>query len=219
MKTLNLSVNPRTSTGRNTASSLRREGKVPGVLYGGSEVVHFEAEEKSFKPLIYTPDIHLVKLDLGGKQTDAILKDIQYHPVTDQIMHIDMLEVSADKPVEMSVPVQFIGTAAGVREGGQMLKKLTRINVKGLISKIPGTIDINVEGLGIGDYVRIENLKIDGITFMHEPAVTVVAVKETRAVVEETPVAAAAAPAEGAAAEGAAPAEGAKAEEKKEEKK
>jgi large subunit ribosomal protein L25 len=205
MKTFSLSGAKRTAIGKKDTLSLRRNGKVPCILYGGKEHVQFSAVEKDFKKLVYSPDIHLVKLDVGGKQVDAILKDIQFHPVTDSILHVDFLEVLSDKPVVMDIPVKLNGTAVGVREGGQMLKKLTKIRVKGLISKIPGTIEINVEGLKIGDYIRIKDLAYDGITFQHEPVVTVVCVKTTRAVVEEiTPAMAAAAAVAGAPAAGAA---------------
>ena len=111
MKTLNLTGTPRKTTGSTNASALRRDGKVPCVLYGGKDIVHFEAIEKDFKHLVYTPDVHMIKLDVGGKQTDAILKDIQFHPVTDSIMHVDFLEVISDKPVVMDIPVRFNGTA------------------------------------------------------------------------------------------------------------
>ena len=210
MKTITLTGSKRTSVGKKEANALRRDGKVPCILYGGKDIVHFEAIEKDFKHLVYTPDVHIVKLDVGGKQTDAILKDIQFHPVTDRIQHVDFLEVLSDKPVVMDIPVRFNGTAVGVKEGGQMLKKLTKIRLKGLISKIPATIEINIENMKIGDYIRIKDISYDGITFLHEPVVTIVAVKTTRAVVEEiTPAAAAAAAVAGApavAAVGAAPA-------------
>jgi large subunit ribosomal protein L25 len=219
MKTLSLKGAKRTVLGKKGTKILRNAGKVPCILYGGKDVLHFEADAKAFKPLVYTPDVHLVKLDVSGIQADAILKDIQFHPVTDAIMHVDFLEVMADKPIIMTIPVKFIGTAAGVKEGGQMLKKLTKMRVKGLISKIPDTIEVNVEPLKIGDSVHVKDLKYDGIIFMHEPAVTIVAVKTTRSVVEETPVAAApaATPAAGAAApaEGAADAKAAPAKEEK----
>ena len=232
MKTITLTGSKRTSVGKKEANALRRDGKVPCILYGGKDILHFEAIEKDFRHLVYTPDVHIVKLDVGGKQTDAILKDIQFHPVTDRIQHVDFLEVLSDKPVVMNIPVRFNGTAVGVKEGGQMLKKLPKIRLKGLISKIPATIEINVEPLKIGDYIRIKDIKYDGITFLHEPVVTIVAVKTTRAVVEEiTPAAAAAAAVAGApavagavtpAAGAVAPAAGAAApakEEKKAEKK
>ena len=227
MKTLTLTGSPRKTIGRTNANALRREGKVPCILYGGKDIVHFEAIEKDFKHLVYTPDIHMIKLDVGGKQVDAILQAIQFHPISDKIIHVDFLEVIADKPVVMEVPVKLIGTSVGVKEGGKLLKKLNRIRVKAPISKIPGTIDLNIEPLKIGDYIRIKDLKYEGVTFLHEQSVTIVAVKVTREVVEEvTPAAAAAAAVAGApaaaagaatpaAAAGAAPAK----EEKKAEKK
>ena len=207
MKTLTLAGSPRKSTGRSNAHSIRKEGKVPCILYGGKDILHFEAVEKDFKPLVYTPDVHMIKLDVGGKQTDAILQDIQFHPITDRIIHVDFLEVVGDKPVVMDIPLKLNGTAVGVKEGGKLLKKLTRIRVKAPISKIPGTIDLNIEPLKIGDYIRIRDLKYEGVTFLHEQSVTVVAVKVTREVVEEvTPAAAAAAAVAGAAPVAGAPA-------------
>jgi large subunit ribosomal protein L25 len=230
MKTLTLSGSPRKTIGRTNAHSLRREGKVPCILYGGKDIVHFEAIEKDFKHLVYTPDVHMIKLDVGGKQVDAILQAIQFHPISDKIMHVDFLEVVGDKPVIMEIPVKFVGTSVGVKEGGKLLKKLSRIRVKAPISKIPGTIDLNIEPLKIGDYIRIKDLHYEGVTFLHEPSVTIVAVKVTREVVAEvTPAAAAAAAVAGApaaaagaapaAAAAAAPAKDAKKEEKKAEKK
>src|ERR1051326_7693942 len=222
MKTLSLSGTQRTALGKKGTKASRDAGKVPCILYGGKDVIHFEAEAKAFKPLVYTPDVHLVKLDVAGKKADAIVKDIQYHPVTDDIQHVDFLEVLSDKPVEMEIPVRFNGTAAGVREGGQMLKQLTRARGKGLISKIPATIEINVEPLKIGVYIRIKDLKYDGVTFQHEGSVTIVAVKTTRVVVGEvTPAAAAPAAVAGApaAAGAAAPAAEAAAPAKEEKKK
>lgn len=191
MKTLSLTGTERAVLGKKAAKSVRSARKVPCILYGSKSVLHFEAEAKAFKPLIYTADVHLVKLEVGGKITNAILKDVQFHPVTDAILHADFLEVMPDKPIVMDIPVKFIGTAAGVKEGGQMLKKLTKIRVKGLISKIPDAIEVNVESLKIGDAIRIGDLKYDGVTFLHEPAVTVVAIKTTRSVTENTPATAA----------------------------
>jgi len=226
MKTLTLSGTQRKAIGRTNANLIRREGKVPCILYGGKDILHFEAIEKDFKPLVFTPDVHMIKLDVGGKQTNAILQAIQFHPVTDKILHVDFLEVIGDKPVVMDIPVKIIGTSVGVKEGGKLLKKLTRIRVKAPISKIPATIDLNIESMKIGDYIRIKDLKYEGVNFLHEPNVTIVAVKVTREVVEEVaPAAAAAAPAAGAPA-AAAPAAGAPAaaaapakDAKKEEKK
>src|SRR3989304_3165050 len=104
MKTFTLTGAQRKTIGKTSANALRREGKVPCILYGGKNILHFEAIEKDFKHLVYTPDVHMIKLDVGGKQADAILQDIQFHPVTDRIMHVDFLEVLGDKPVVMDIP-------------------------------------------------------------------------------------------------------------------
>ncbi len=219
MKTITLSGSQRTKIGKLENKNLRRTGKVPCVLYGGKENLHFETIEKDFKNIVYTPDIHLVKLEVGGTHKDAILKDIQFHPVTDSILHVDFLEVFPDKPVVMDIPVRFVGTSIGVREGGQMLKKLNKIRLQGIISKIPDTIEINIEALKIGDLVKIADLKYDGVSFLHDPAVTIVSIKKTRVVVAAVPVVAAAAAPEAAAAAPGAAATPVKEEKKAEKKK
>lgn len=231
MKTFSLSGSQRKTIGKKDAHALRREGKVPCVLYGGKEHLQFSAVEKDFKKLIYTPDIHLVKLDVGGKKFDAILKDIQYHPVHDNILHVDFLEVMPDKPVVMHLPLKLEGSPIGVKEGGKLLKKLNKLTAKGLISKLPDAVTLQVEHMKIGDHIRIKDIKLDGVTFLYEPNVTVVAVKIVKEIVEEVPIAAAttaaasgATPAAGAApavtpAAGAAPAAPAKEEKKAEKKK
>lgn len=203
MKTLSLSGSPRNTTGKKDTSSLRKNGNVPCILYGGKERIHFSATEKDFKSLVYTPDVHLVKLELGEKKYDAILKDIQFHPVTDSILHVDFLEVFPDKSVVMNIPVKLHGTPIGVKEGGKLLKKLPMITIKGLISKIPGAIELDVANMKIGDSIRIRDLKYDGVSFLHESNVTVVAV---RIIVEVVETPAAAAPGAVTPAEGAAPA-------------
>lgn len=168
MKTQSISGSTRTSIGKKDTVTLRKEGKVPCVVYGGKEQVHFSALEKDFRKLVYTPEVHLIKLEVNGKQIDAIFKEIQYHPVTDSILHVDFMEVLPDKPIVMQLPVKLEGTAVGVKEGGKLLNKLPKVLVKGLISKIPGVINLNIESLKIGDTIRIKDFKHDGLTFLHE---------------------------------------------------
>jgi large subunit ribosomal protein L25 len=223
MKTVSISGSPRANVGKKDAKALRREGNVPCVLYGGKEQVAFYAQEKAFKSLVYTPDVHLVNLDIAGKKVNAVMQEIQFNPVNDRLQHIDFLEVVPGKPVMIEIPIVFSGTPVGVREGGKLLRKMRTIKTKGLIEKMPQTITLDVANMAIGDSIRVTDLKYDGLTFMAEPNVTIVAVRVTRNVVEETP--AAAAPAAGATA--AAPAAGApaaaadakKTPEKKDEKK
>ncbi|MFH1004461.1 MAG: 50S ribosomal protein L25/general stress protein Ctc [Bacteroidota bacterium] len=202
MKTITLSGSIRKTIGKKDANALRREKKIPCVLYNEKNQLHFAASEKDFKDIVYSPDVHLIKLDIEGKQTEVIMKDIQFHPVHDNILHVDFMEVFPDKPITIDIPIKIEGTSVGVKEGGKFLKKLKKIRVKGIISKIPETININIENLKIGDYIRIKDLNYEGITFMHEQNASIVAVKKARVVVEETTVAAttAVAPAAGVAA-------------------
>ncbi len=203
MKTINLTGSLRTKNGKKDAMHIRREAKVPCILYGGKEQVTFSVIEKDFKPLVYTPEIHTVKLSIEGKEFDAILQDIQYHPLKDSIIHADFLQIMPGKAVTMNVPVQTTGAAPGVKAGGKLQKKLRTVRVKGPVEKMPEVVKVDVSKLEIGQSVRIGDLKYDGMTFLQAPNITVVGVRITRNVVEETPAAGAttaAAPAAGAAA-------------------
>jgi large subunit ribosomal protein L25 len=214
MKTLNITGSKRTQLGKKDSADLRRSEMVPCVLYGGKEPIHFAANEKEFRYLVYTPDIHSVKIDVGGTQYNAVMKDIQFHKVTEKIIHVDFLEVVPGKKITMEIPVKTQGAAPGVRAGGKLLKKLRSLTAKGTTDKFPEAITVNVEKMEIGDSVRVKDIKLDGIEFLNTPNATVVAVRITRNVEEEAPAAAAAAaPAAGApaaAAGAAAPAAGAK---------
>ena len=212
MKSVAMSGTLRAGVGKKDANGLRRTGQIPCILYGGTAgQVKFTMEERSFKPLVYTPDVHVVELDLDGKKHQAIMKELQLHPVTDKILHVDFLEVVPGKAVTFELPVKFEGTAPGVRNGGKLLRKMRKIAVRGPVEKFPDTLTIDVSKMEIGDTVRVGDVKIDGLTLLHEPNITIVAVRVTRNVVEEEakPAATAAAtPAAGAAA--AAPAADAK---------
>lgn len=202
MKTVSISGSPRANVGKKDARALRREGNVPCVLYGGKEQVTFFVPERSFVKLVYSPDVHLVNLDLSGKKVNAILKEIQYHPINDKITHVDFLEVIPGKAVTMNLPVKCEGTPAGVREGGKLQIKARYVEVRGAIEKMPEALNLDVSKMNIGDTIKISDLKYDGLTFLAAPTVTIVAVRVTRNVVEEVaPVAATtAAPAAGATA-------------------
>jgi large subunit ribosomal protein L25 len=216
MKTLTITGSVRTTVGSKESADLRRSEMVPCVLYGGKEPVHFSASEKEFRYLVYTPDIHAVKIDVGGTSYNAIMKDIQFHRVTDKIIHVDFMEVVPGKAITLEIPVKTHGAAPGVRAGGRLLKKLRSLTSRGPSDKFPEAININVDKMEIGDSVRVKDIKLDGIVFSNNPSATIVAVRITRNVAEEEATAAAAtagaagtaAPAAGAAA-GATPAAGA----------
>jgi large subunit ribosomal protein L25 len=205
MKVIELNGVLRTKKGKKDAMHIRREAKVPCILYGGKEQITFSVIEKDFKPLVYTPEIHTVKLNVDGKVYNAILQDIQHHTISDAITHADFLEIMPGKAVTMNVPVQTTGAAPGVKAGGKLQKKLRTVRVKGAIEKMPDVIKLDVSKLEIGDSIRVGDLKYDGMTFLQASNITVVGVRITRNVVEETPAAGAttaAAPAAGAAAAG-----------------
>lgn len=192
MKTVSLSGSLRANVGKVDATSLRAKGMVPCVIYGGKDQTHFYADYRAFKDIIYTPDTNLVEINLeGGKKFRAVLQEAQYHKINDKLIHCDFLEVTDDKPVIVQIPVKAIGQAEGVKDGGKMSIKMRKLKVKGLISKLPARIELNVEKLTIGKAISVEDIKIDGLTILHPKNISVITVNVTRAVVEETPVAAA----------------------------
>jgi large subunit ribosomal protein L25 len=159
--------------------------------------------EADFKDLIYTPHVSTVDLDVDGKKFKAIVQEAQFHAVKDNLLHVDFLEIIAGKPVTMNIPVKTTGTSPGVRNGGKLNKKLKTLRVKGLVEKMPDTIDIAINSLEIGQGVRVSDITIDGLTFLNASNITVVSVQTTRAAVAEETKAAAAG-AKGAAAKPAA---------------
>ncbi|MBA3704432.1 MAG: 50S ribosomal protein L25/general stress protein Ctc [Bacteroidetes bacterium] len=206
MKSVSISGSPRANVGKKDATALRNEKKVPCVLYGGKEQIHFSAPETEFKSLLYTPDVNTVNLDIAGKKYNAIVQEAQYHALNDSLLHVDFLEIVAGRPVVMNIPVRTTGTSPGVRNGGKLNKKLKTLKVKGPVEKMPDAITIPIDKMEIGDSVRVSDLKIDGVTLLNAGNVTVVSVQVTRVVEEVAPVAAVAAPGATAAPAAGAPA-------------
>jgi large subunit ribosomal protein L25 len=203
MKSVSISGSPRANVGKKDATALRNAKQVPCVLYGGKEQVHFAVLAADFKDLIYTPHVHTVEIEVAGKKFNAIMQEAQFHKVNDSLLHVDFLEIIAGKPVTMNIPVKTTGTSPGVRAGGKLVKKLKTLKVRGLVEKMPDTIDIAIDSLEIGQGVRVADIKIDGLTMLNAANVTVVGVQTTRAAAAEATAAAAAAT---GAAKGAAPA-------------
>ena len=185
MKTLAISVQERNKVGKTNTRALRNQGNVPCVLYGGEKQVTFYAHENDFRKLVYTPDTFLVELDISGNKVKAVMQDIQFHPVTDKILHIDFLEVFEDKPVTISLPVILEGVSIGVKNGGNLLFRRPKIIVKGILANLPDAITINIEHLKIGMFIYIKDIEIDGIEFLAPPNSVVVGVKTARAALVE----------------------------------
>lgn len=210
MKTVSLSGSLRANVGKSDANALRAKGHVPCVIYGGGEQIHFSADERAFKDVIYTPETSIVEIDVNGKKYKTVLQESQFHKVTDKLIHADFLQIVDGKPVIVSLPVKAVGQAAGVKAGGKMSIKMRKLKVRGLINKLPERIELNVEPLEIGKTISVGDISLDGIEILHPKNISVISVQTTRAVVaEETPAAAttatpaattAAAPAKAAAA-------------------
>jgi len=185
MKSLAISVKKRENVGKTNSKALRNQGKVPCVLYGGEKQVCFYAHENDVRKLVYSPDVFLVDLDIDGTKTSCIMQDIQFHPVTDKILHIDFLEVFADKEVTVEIPVVLNGIALGVRNGGNLFFRRKKIITRAIAADLPDTIEIDISELTIGDFIYIKDLKSDKYMFLAPDNSVVVGVKTARAAIEE----------------------------------
>lgn len=185
----------REDLGKSATRQVRNEGKVPCVLYGGKEHIHFSMYAQDFKPLVYTPNTYKVKLDIDGKIYRCVLKDIQFHAVNDSILHADFLEISDDKAIDLAVPVRVTGNSVGVRAGGKLVVKAKKLRVKALPPQMPDAIDIDIENLEIGKSIKVGDLQMDNVVFLDSPNNPVVSVKTTRAAAADEKAAATAAPA------------------------
>jgi large subunit ribosomal protein L25 len=184
MKTIAMFGNARTTVGKVSTKTLRAEGKVPCVLYGGKENIQFSMYEPDFKMLVYTPNTYKVKLAIDGNTYHAFLKDIQYHPVNDTILHVDFLEISDNKPVEVSVPVRLVGNSIGVRQGGKLLVKAKKLRVRALPNQLPDAIELNIETLEIGKSMKVADVQAGGLQLLDSPNNPIVTIKTTRAAQE-----------------------------------
>ncbi|MEJ6792049.1 MAG: 50S ribosomal protein L25/general stress protein Ctc [Lacinutrix sp.] len=186
MKSITINGSQRESVGSKATKALRNAGQVPCVLYGGDKSVHFSAAELAFSKLVYTPNAHTVVIELeGGESFNAILQDIQFHPVTDRILHVDFYQVFEDKEITMDIPVNYIGNPRGVRNGGVLRKNKRSLRVKALPGNLPDYIDANIEELKIGNKLYITKLVSEAYTFMHPENTVVCLVRRSRAAVVE----------------------------------
>ncbi|MDR1743302.1 MAG: 50S ribosomal protein L25/general stress protein Ctc [Dysgonamonadaceae bacterium] len=185
MKTFDLKGDVRDDFGKKAARSLRSEGLIPCVVYGGNgdknPNINFTVKAGDVRNLIYTPEVYIVNLELGGKTTPAILKEVQYHPVKDHILHIDFLHVFADVPVVIEIPVRLEGLAAGVKAGGKLSLDMRKLKVKALADKLPEELVVNVENLELGKSVQVGDLKFEGLEILNAKNAVVCRVQLTRA--------------------------------------
>jgi large subunit ribosomal protein L25 len=181
MKSISIKGSERESVGKVATKAVRNAGMVPCVIYGGSQPVHFQAEAKAFKSLVYTPNAHTVAIDLGGKTFNAILQDIQFHPVSDAILHIDFFQLSDDKEIIMEVPVKITGTSPGVLLGGVLNLNQRRLKVKALPKNLPDFVEANISELQMGNKLYVTKLPTNNFKLMHPDNTVVCQVKISRA--------------------------------------
>jgi len=186
MKSITISGSKRESVGKKATKALRNAGLVPCVIYGGEEPIHFSAEEKAFKNLIYTPDAHLVVIDLGDDgKFDAIAQDMQWHPVREQLLHADFYQIFDDKMVTMEIPVITEGTSRGVLNGGVLRRNNRKLRVKALPANLPDFIKIDISDMKIGNKRYVRDLRVDEYEIMHPDSVVVVMIKTSRTAIAE----------------------------------
>lgn len=188
MKQISINGTARTELGKKAAKAIRNSGNVPCVLYGEKkdangqpEAIHFTVSEKEINKLIYTPHIYLVDINIDGEDHKGILKEVQFHPVKDNVLHVDFLEVHAEKPIVMGVPIAPQGLAEGVRAGGRLITMVRKLNVKSLYSAIPEKLNIDVTALQLGKSIKVGDLHFENLELVTPKEVIVCTVKMTRA--------------------------------------
>jgi large subunit ribosomal protein L25 len=200
MKTFKIEASKRVGVGKKDSKDLRKNELVPCVLYGGKENLHFTLQELAFRNLVYSPDVFIVELNIDGKKVNAVMQDIQFHPVSDKVIHIDFKEVFEDKPVIVNIPVETHGNSVGIKAGGKLRLRKRKLKVKGLYKNIPDALQIDISDLNIGDSYMVGDLKYDGLQLLDPARAMVVGVISSRlAALESGEGEPAAAPAEGAA--------------------
>ena len=182
MKSVQLSGSLRANVGKVNAKAVREKGNVPCVIYGGKEQIHFEADIRAFKPVIFTPNAHIVEIDLDVKVYKTVLQEAQYHKINDKLIHADFLEIQDGKPVTANIPIVITGQSEGVKKGGKLVLKMRKLKVRGIAATLPDTISIDITKLDIGDSVAVGDIVVEGATLLNAKNVSVVSVTTTRAV-------------------------------------
>ena len=182
MKSFDLKGTSRTEVGKKSTNELRKNNGIPCVLYGiEKEAKAFAVTADAVRKLVYTPDIHVVNLTIDGVECKAVLKDIQFHPVKDTILHMDFLQIVEDKPIVMEVPTVLTGLAAGVKLGGKLQQAIRKIKVKAVYANIPEKLTVDVTELGLGKSIKVGELSFEGLELVTPAQTVVCSVAATRA--------------------------------------
>ena len=187
MKSINVTGTARTATGKKATREIRKSGAVPCNLYGEAKgenglpkAFSFSATQEELRKLVYSPDIYSVNINIDGKECKAIMKELQFHPVTDKLLHIDFYEINETKPIVMEVPIKLTGLAEGVKAGGKLSASVRKLKVRAPYTAIPECLNIDVTNLGLGKTIKVAELKFEGLELVTSPSVVVCQVKMTR---------------------------------------
>jgi large subunit ribosomal protein L25 len=180
MKTIEIKGTFRTELGKKSSKQIRKSGNVPCVIYGKEKNIHFYAHELSFKNLVYTPDAHLVKLNIEDKEFNVVLKDMQFHPVKDNIIHADFIEIFDNKPITISIPIKVSGDSVGVIAGGKLSIKKRNLKVKGLVKDLPQFLPIDITNLKIHEGIKVSDLSYDKIELLDMKKAMVLTIATSR---------------------------------------
>jgi large subunit ribosomal protein L25 len=180
MKTITISAEKRTELGKKSTRDLRKIDHVPCVMYGGTEVIHFHAHENDFRHLVYTHVAFIVELKINGDVHMAVMQELQFHPVTDKLNHIDFVEVFDNKPVTADLPIQLVGAAIGIKNGGKPRQRRRVLKVRGLVANLPEALDIDISDVDIGDVIKIGDLSYDNLEILDPSRSMIYAVVSSR---------------------------------------
>jgi large subunit ribosomal protein L25 len=181
MKTIAISGSPRENVGKRDAKELRYEGKVPAVLYGGKEQLHFAVLITDLNEAIYTPEANFLEISVGGNKIKAIIKEAQYHPLTDVLLHVDFLQLFDEKEITMEIPVKLVGTSPGVKMGGKLVQKLRKLRVRSFPKNMPQVVEVSIAKMEVGNLFRVRDLQKSEYIITNTPEDTIVSVGMSRA--------------------------------------
>jgi large subunit ribosomal protein L25 len=181
MKSIAISGSPRENVGKRDAKGLRYQGLVPAVLYGGATQTHFAVSAADMRAVVYTPVVHFIDITVAGVTSQAIIKDMQFHPLTEQLIHVDFLLLDEKKPVTIEIPVKLTGTSPGVKVGGKLVQKLRKLRVKALPNDHLDNIEVSIEALEVGKSVKVNEINIPNLTITNAQEDTIVSVTTSRA--------------------------------------
>ncbi len=192
MKQVSLSGSPRENVGRKGAEELRRNGRIPGVIYGGQSQVPFSVSRNDWDKIVARPDTLQINIEVAGKTFSTIIQEQQQNPVTDLVTHVDLLELTPGKEVRTTLPVRTVGVSEGVRSGGKLVINYRKVRISGKPEAIPDEIIVDISAMKIGDMIRVRDIKLDGCKVLEADASAIVSVQQTRAAMADAAAAAAA---------------------------